>query len=411
MIHSDNGYIPSNSEPEAAQAIGSSETPTSQPILREVPLHAIIAGRNPRTLPSPSVPSGSDSTTLLSDAARDLEGLARSLGDKDDPRLAEPPLVEKLSNGTYRLYAGERRVEAARIAGWDSILCLVYTQLDPVRGYMLGMVENLHRVPMHPLDEAAALRTSLLLANADARDLGAEARSIMAEAWDQQESQHVIIEKLRNLLIENGWNEKKPEVTWASHLDGLGLDMVPWERKRKLRLLNLDPSLHDRLRALPLTEAALRAMGTLPLDLQARCVSALERGELLPRQVRRLARTLTTHIYTSFDEAMLELRGFAPRPGSPNSLNGDTIDRTSDREDVFGEDNDEDDALAMPGQPTLEQQDYVVQLLDVGEQIRKCLTGLADVRGGAELLAPWGSWAREQLVDLRDRLIALRLDQ
>ena len=39
-------------------------------------------------------------------------------------------------------------------------------------------------------------------------------------------------------------------MSWKEHLDDLGISMAPWERKRKLRLLNLEPDLQEKLRHL-----------------------------------------------------------------------------------------------------------------------------------------------------------------
>ena len=64
-------------------------------------------------------------------------------------------------------------------------------------------------------------------------------------------------------------------MTWNAHLDDLGISMVPWEPKRKLRLLNIGPTLQERLRELDITEAALRSLGTLEPEDQKRVVEAV----------------------------------------------------------------------------------------------------------------------------------------
>src|SRR5207253_4717813 len=150
-----------------------------------------------------------------------------------------------------------------RLAGWMHILCLVYPPMDPARAHILGLVENMHRLPMHPLEEISALCISRLLANADARGVGDVARRLLEEAWEQGASSYSIIQDLEGVLRDSGWVSERPDITWKTHLDDLGISMAPWERKRKLRMLNIEPALQERLRQLDITEAALRSLGTL----------------------------------------------------------------------------------------------------------------------------------------------------
>ena len=205
----------------------------------------------------------------------ELEGLARSLGSKSEPRLAEPPVVEEMPDGSYRLCAGERRVEAARLAGWTSILCLVYPPMDPARAHTLGLVENMHRLPMHPLEEISALCISRLLANADARGSAQKRGDYYRMAGSREYPATASSRAWSKYSRDSGWVRERPDVTWKAHLDDLGISMAPWERKRKLRLLNIEPALQERLRELDITEAALRSLGTLEPDDQKRVVEAL----------------------------------------------------------------------------------------------------------------------------------------
>ena len=228
---------------------------------------------------------------------------------RTEPRLAEPPVVEEMPDGTYRLCAGERRVEAARLAGWTNILCLVYPPMDPARAHTLGLVENMHRLPMHPLEEISALCISRLLANADARGTGGEARQLLQEGWEQAASSYSVIQGLERILRDSGWVRERPDVTWKAHLDDLGISMAPWERKRKLRLLNIEPALQERLRELDITEAALRSLGTLEPDDQERVVEALAVNPSLARKVRRVARARRDGFYTSIEDALAEVQG------------------------------------------------------------------------------------------------------
>ncbi len=71
--------------------------------------------------------------------------------------LLQPVLVRRLASETeqYELIAGERRWRAARRAGLQTIPVLVQ-EADDVASLEQALVENLHRVDLNALEEAAA---------------------------------------------------------------------------------------------------------------------------------------------------------------------------------------------------------------------------------------------------------------
>jgi ParB family chromosome partitioning protein len=73
--------------------------------------------------------------------------------------LLQPVVVREAAHG-YELVAGERRWRAAGEAGWDQIPALVRqtSDEDVLRDALL---ENLHRVQLNPLEEAAAYQQLL----------------------------------------------------------------------------------------------------------------------------------------------------------------------------------------------------------------------------------------------------------
>jgi ParB-like chromosome segregation protein Spo0J len=324
------------SKEESARPVERREFASSvdaSPVLKSVPLPLIAMMRNPRServarvarhaSTTPELPhtrkgaSGERSPAEVANPDPDLEGLARSLGSPNEPRLAEPPVVEEMPDGRYRLCAGERRVEAARLAGWSHILCLVYPPMDPVRAHTLSLVENMHRAPMHPLEEISALCISRLLANADARGMGDAARALLEEAWERASSGYETLRGLERMLLASGWVPERPDVSWKAHLDDLGISMAPWERKRKLRLLNIEPALQERLRELDITEAALRSLGTLEPGDQQKVVEALTANPGLARKVRRIARARRDGFYDTIEDALAEVQGGQGLQGLP----------------------------------------------------------------------------------------------
>ena len=84
----------------------------------------------------------------------DLTDMVASIKEKG---ILEPILVR--SNGAkYQIIAGERRFQAAKIAGLRSVPCV---ELDvDLRGMLeISLIENLQRKDLHPFEEAEAIQS------------------------------------------------------------------------------------------------------------------------------------------------------------------------------------------------------------------------------------------------------------
>lgn len=255
--------------------------------LRNIALENIrLDVRNPRT-----------------DGEHDIEDLAASLKGAG---LVQPPIVVPDGDG-YRVLVGERRVRAARQAGLSEIACLVSQPLDPVAAHRARVAENLHRRQLNPIDHALALRVSWLLANACAMNLEAQAADLMAA----ERPLSAIHADLERLLIENGFHSKSPAVTWETVLDELGIEMQKARRKKLLRVLSIPPDVQEKLRQLPVTEAAVRALGTLDEDSLRQVTEAIEETPNLARRARRIAHAIRGHGYSP-EEAIAEASGQLP---------------------------------------------------------------------------------------------------
>src|SRR6266852_2120396 len=71
--------------------------------------------------------------------------------------VLQPLLVRRLTDG-YELIAGERRWRAARLAGLLSVPAVVRTDANSDQQLVLGLIENLHRTVLDPIEEARGLR-------------------------------------------------------------------------------------------------------------------------------------------------------------------------------------------------------------------------------------------------------------
>ena len=85
-------------------------------------------------------------------ADEDLAGLAASIAEIG---VLQPVLVRPTADGQYELIAGERRWRASQRAGRTSIPAIVRSTAD-TQALEQALVENLHRVDLNAIEEAAA---------------------------------------------------------------------------------------------------------------------------------------------------------------------------------------------------------------------------------------------------------------
>jgi len=71
--------------------------------------------------------------------------------------VLQPLLVRRLNDG-YELIAGERRWRAARLAGLTAVPAVVRSDASNDDQLVLGLIENLQRADLDPIEEARGLR-------------------------------------------------------------------------------------------------------------------------------------------------------------------------------------------------------------------------------------------------------------
>jgi ParB family chromosome partitioning protein len=122
--------------PETA---GEAEHAAAEGELRELPIEAIERGRyQPRTGFDP-------------DALQELADSIQAQG------VVQPIVVRAQGDERYELIAGERRWRAAQQAGLSTIPALVRSVSDEA-AIAVGLIENIQREDLNPLEEASALR-------------------------------------------------------------------------------------------------------------------------------------------------------------------------------------------------------------------------------------------------------------
>lgn len=85
-------------------------------------------------------------------AQKDIESLAQSIKTQG---VVQPILVRRQGE-CYEILAGERRFHAAKMAGLKSIPAIVKS-VDDSTALIMGLIENLQRENLNPLEEAEAL--------------------------------------------------------------------------------------------------------------------------------------------------------------------------------------------------------------------------------------------------------------
>ena len=86
-----------------------------------------------------------------------LRSLASSIKRKG---VFQPILVQKLSDGSYQLVAGERRMRASQIAGLEEIPAII-TDFSPEEQLEIAILENVQRENLNPIEEAEGYKRLL----------------------------------------------------------------------------------------------------------------------------------------------------------------------------------------------------------------------------------------------------------
>jgi ParB-like chromosome segregation protein Spo0J len=341
-----------------------------------------------------------------SDAASDLDGLIASLASEREPYLVQPPLVERLPTGTYRLISGERRLWAITAAGWQQVACLVQSHISPIVAHSMRVVENLHRVELHPLDSAIALKIAWLTENM----LALGAKEAVEGCLAKEQPPFDTLRELEQRSKEVGFAPTAPPVPWQALLDRLGLAIKRERLDKLLRVLALTPQVIELVRPLSLSEASLRAMGTLDDDDQLTLARAIQSDAHLQSRIRRIARRVKQKGYP-IAKAIAEAQGRIYDPHHPEGGEAIGIDDLFEDleidEQVVAEgrsgrarnegesDEEEEEPSAELG---AEGADAVLRLLDLAEQLRGAITTIRKQSGGRaprELPPPWGEIAQE----------------
>ena len=157
--------------------------------------------------------------------------------------IIQPLTVRKLASGYYQIIAGERRWRAARLVGLQEVPVVVI-EADDRKAAELAMIENLQREDLNPMEEAQGYQTLI-------------------------QQYHMTQEEAAQRV-----GKSRPAVANA------------------LRLLDLDPSVQQRVTEGQLSAGHARALVPLPPALQRKAADAVVQDGLSVRQTEALAKRL-----------------------------------------------------------------------------------------------------------------------
>lgn len=203
--------------------VAHSQSPQSHEGLKEVPISQVK--------PNPSQPR----------KVIDEDSIAAFAESIKQQGVIHPITVRRIDDGSYQIIMGERRWQAARIAGLPTVP-IIERQATDSEAMVLALVENLQREDLNPHDAALALR------------------SLQEEHGFSQEEVASAVGKSRATISNS------------------------------IRLLNLHKSVQDLLRSGELEEGSARALLALPEQSQPSVAQKVIKNGLSVRETENLVR-------------------------------------------------------------------------------------------------------------------------
>ncbi len=180
--------------------------------------------------------------------AEEIQALADSLSEHG---LLQPILVRQV-NERYQIIAGERRVRAARLAGWTEAPANVQV-VDDRRMAEIAIVENLQRKDLGPLEKAASFQQYLQRYECTQEELAGRLkinRSTVANLIRLLELPEAVQKMIREGKISQGHarallplGEEKEQISFAKkiHKEGLSVRATEALVQDTIRRVDAEP--------------------------------------------------------------------------------------------------------------------------------------------------------------------------
>ncbi len=223
----------------------------------------VATGQPRKTPPRPSIPTAAPKKSARSDidsaagreallsvhlieenpfqprrefGASEIESLAESLKEHD---MLQPVLVRHMGANKYQLISGERRLRAARSAGWKKIPARI-READDRLVAELAIVENLQRKDLNPIEKAFSFQRYLEEHDCTQEDLGQRLkidRSTIANLLRLLELPHEVQRALQQGAITAGHarallplGDRKEQIDFCKRIGNEGLSVRATEQ-------------------------------------------------------------------------------------------------------------------------------------------------------------------------------------
>lgn len=174
----------------------------------------------------------------------------------------QQPAVVRRSGEGYELVAGERRWRAARLAGLETLPCVV-RELDEVTVLKIQTIENLQREDIHPLDEADGYSRLIDRAGYDVEHLAQEVGRSPSYVYQRLKLRD-LIEPARKMLAKSKLTAghgiliaRLPAEQQKELVEWLGEGGGSWGRDEPVSVRQLDEHIHRTI-LLELSKAAFK---------------------------------------------------------------------------------------------------------------------------------------------------------
>lgn len=137
----------------------------------------------------------------------DNEALRQLADSIREHGVIQPLIVQSMSNGNYRIIAGERRWRAAKMAGLTDIPAVIRDDLSEEQAMQIAMIENLQRENLNPIEEALGYKELIDKFSMTQEKLAAalgKARSSIANSLGLLTMPNAVQELLKKGLLKAG---------------------------------------------------------------------------------------------------------------------------------------------------------------------------------------------------------------
>jgi ParB family chromosome partitioning protein len=201
--------------------------------------------------------------------------------------IIQPLIVRTRADGTYELIAGERRLRAARLAGFETVPAVVRDATEEGSSLELALIENIQREDLNPIETALAFRELIdrfgLTHEAVARQVG-KSRVAVSNALRLLD----LAPETRQAIVDGRISEGHGRALAAITIPALQRAVLQVVLERGLNVRQTEELVRRRRDEAPARERAALSHDLADLEAQLRGVLATKVGIVRTRRGGRL---------------------------------------------------------------------------------------------------------------------------